>query len=239
MAPEHSWTLSTFNTHFGGLLPKGAGRYDAAAANEKVAADVRVLQEVWDHPDEPTPFATAPGHHRAELPIAWSLRPQWPGVLTDEERTRVGTLSLVITTRFPILEQRLIQVPAIRTDPRTAALAVQIDAPTGPTWIIGVHLASLLIPYGPGRQLKAVMRGIPKGPAVLAGDHNLWRTACKPIIGNDWRAAVAGGTWPSHRPIHQIDHIWARQLNARGEILPDAGSDHLPVRAVISQPRNR
>ena len=50
-----------------------------------------------------------------------------------------------------------------------------------------------------------------------------------------WRRAVVGATWPAWRPHSQIDHILLRGAirSARGAVLPDAGSDHRPIRAEL------
>jgi endonuclease/exonuclease/phosphatase family metal-dependent hydrolase len=46
---------------------------------------------------------------------------------------------------------------------------------------------------------------------------------------------VRGRTWPARRPHSQIDHILVSgEINVRGgEVLPDVGSDHRPVRAEL------
>ena len=44
---------------------------------------------------------------------------------------------------------------------------------------------------------------------------------------------MRGKTWPSPHPRHQIDHLLVTPSVevVRGEVLPDLGSDHLPIRA--------
>jgi endonuclease/exonuclease/phosphatase family metal-dependent hydrolase len=44
---------------------------------------------------------------------------------------------------------------------------------------------------------------------------------------------VRGKTWPSHRPHSQIDHLLVTpSVDALwGEVGPNLGSDHLPIRA--------
>jgi endonuclease/exonuclease/phosphatase family metal-dependent hydrolase len=67
---------------------------------------------------------------------------------------------------------------------------------------------------------------------VLAGDMNLWGPPVRAFM-TGWHRAVKGPSWPSHRPHSQIDHILVRgQIKVvSGEVMPDAGSDHRPVRA--------
>jgi endonuclease/exonuclease/phosphatase family metal-dependent hydrolase len=51
-----------------------------------------------------------------------------------------------------------------------------------------------------------------------------------------WNRAVIGRTWPAWRPHSQIDHILVRGAlrGGGGRVLPDAGSDHRPVRVDLS-----
>ena len=71
--------------------------------------------------------------------------------------------------------------------------------------------------------------------AVLAGDMNLWGPPLRHLLPG-WRQAVKGRTWPAARPHSQIDHILVRGnvVAASSRILPDAGSDHRPVRAELA-----
>jgi endonuclease/exonuclease/phosphatase (EEP) superfamily protein YafD len=52
----------------------------------------------------------------------------------------------------------------------------------------------------------------------------------------EWHRTVKGRTWPTWNPHSQIDHILVRGSlqHVAGEVLPDAGSDHRPVRALLT-----
>ena len=64
---------------------------------------------------------------------------------------------------------------------------------------------------------------------------NLWGPPVRAFL-REWHRAVKGRTWPSENPHSQIDHILVRGAVriASGEVLPDAGSDHRPVRAELT-----
>src|SRR5262249_19064714 len=119
--------------------------------------------------------------------------------------------------------------------PERGALHLELDLPDATVDLVAVHLTSRL-PYGPPVQLRRLLPQLPAPgrPAVLVGDCNFWGpgvVACLP----GWRRAVRGRTWPAHRPHSQIDHVLVRSgaVAIAGEVLPDVGSDHRPVRATV------
>lgn len=237
-----SFTISTFNTHWGGRLPGGRAVYDLEAATRSFDADVRLFQEVWDHPDEPSRLWVPDGFAIERLVMGRFPRPA-RFELPAPQAERVGDFSLVLLSRFPVLERRVLELPATRKDPRRHALACRLDTPLGPVWIVGVHFTIGLLPLGSARQLRALIPQIPPdAPAVIVGDHNLWGPPARLLLGRGWAAAVRGKTWPAHRPRHQIDHIWVRRPGshggpglaaADGRVLPDLGSDHLAITAAV------
>jgi endonuclease/exonuclease/phosphatase family metal-dependent hydrolase len=70
-------------------------------------------------------------------------------------------------------------------------------------------------------------------PTVIAGDLNMPMAFTGLAAG--YAPAVFGRTYPAHCPLVQLDHVLASRRVARcgGEVLPPAGSDHLPVRAAL------
>jgi endonuclease/exonuclease/phosphatase (EEP) superfamily protein YafD len=64
---------------------------------------------------------------------------------------------------------------------------------------------------------------------------NTWGPMVVTLFMPGWRRAVVGRTWPAWRPHSQIDHILVRGAlqPVHGEVLPDGGSDHRPVRAEL------
>jgi endonuclease/exonuclease/phosphatase (EEP) superfamily protein YafD len=82
------------------------------------------------------------------------------------------------------------------------------------------------------------------GPVIVAGDLNgtLWGNALKPLFDVGLKRINASGiayTWPAHMAFLaiQIDHFFARGLSeANFRVLPDMGSDHYPIEALIKLP---
>lgn len=225
-------TLTTFNVHWGGFGPRGAGRYDLAATSASLPGTVRVFQEVWDHPDEPSRLSVPSGWAELRHSFGRRRRPRWFHLGVDEA-DRAGDWSLAVVTAHPVLDTGLVDLLPVGRDPRRHGLVVRLATPEGDLTVVAVHLTSSVVPLGPGTQLAGLARRLPAGPLVLAGDHNLWARAAGPLLAG-FRLAGRGPTWPAPRPRHQIDHIWVRDLDATGRVLGDLGSDHLPVTATLA-----
>jgi endonuclease/exonuclease/phosphatase (EEP) superfamily protein YafD len=72
-------------------------------------------------------------------------------------------------------------------------------------------------------------------PAIVAGDCNFWGPGVRAFF-RGWHRAVRGRTWPAAHPHSQIDHVLVRPADVEvldGRVLPDLGSDHLPVRVEL------
>jgi endonuclease/exonuclease/phosphatase family metal-dependent hydrolase len=72
-------------------------------------------------------------------------------------------------------------------------------------------------------------------PAVLMGDFNMWRWVTRFIVPG-WRDTVQGATWPTPRPMFQIDHILTTPpvIAFDADVVRAGKSDHLPVRAHVA-----
>ena len=222
--------LASLNTHGG----RGAdGRpSDLEAACRQFKADIIVLQEVWrphSGPDPVADIAAALGAEmlRENLVDDTSLRSF--GIADEPGRGQWGLATL---TTVPVTGYEVVDLGRIVGDatPRAAQL-VTVELPgRGPLRIANTHLTyRLLSPV----QLLRLVRRLDAGdiPTVIAGDLNM----PAPLTGlaAGYAQAVSGRTFPAHRPLLQLDHILASRQVARcgGEVLPPAGSDHLPVRA--------
>ncbi len=154
----------------------------------------------------------------------------------EAERGRWGIAVLVRPT-LPIEATRLVHMSQLRRDSvRRAALVVDLTADGRPVSVVGTHMSHLMFGsprnwFQLGRQLKTEARP----EAVLVGDMNTWGPLVHAFIPG-WRRAVVGSTWPAWRPHSQIDHILVRGAirSVGGAVLPNAGSDHRPVRAELA-----
>ena len=222
--------LASLNTHGG----RGAdGRpYDLEAACRQFKADIIVLQEVWrphSGPDPVADIAAALGAEmlRTNLVDDTSLRSF--GISGETERGRWG---LAMLTTVPVTGYEVVDLGRIAGDatPRAAQLVTMELPGRGLLRIANTHLTYRLL--SPVQLLRLVRRlDADDIPTVIAGDLNM----PMPLTGlaAGYAPAVSGRTFPAHRPLLQLDHILASRQVAccGGEVLPPAGSDHLPVRA--------
>jgi endonuclease/exonuclease/phosphatase family metal-dependent hydrolase len=145
-----------------------------------------------------------------------------------------GTRTLAVITRLPARRVGELPVGRVAGDPAQAraALHLELDVHGQPLQLVAVHLTSRL-PHGPPLQLTRLRRLLPEPPppVVIAGDFNFWGPPTRALLPG-WRRAVVGRTWPARLPHSQIDHVLLRgDVTAlSGEVLPDVGSDHRPVR---------
>jgi endonuclease/exonuclease/phosphatase family metal-dependent hydrolase len=222
--------LASLNTHGG----RGAdGRpYDLEAACRQLKADIIVLQEVWrprGGPDAVADIAAALGTEllRADLVKDTNLRSF--GIADETARGHWGLATL---TTMPVTAYEVVDLGRIAGDrtPRAAQLTTMELPGRGPLRIANAHLTYRLL--SPVQLLRLVRRlAADDIPTVIVGDLNM----PAPLTGlaAGYGPAVSGRTFPAHRPLLQLDHILTSRRVARcgGEVLPPAGSDHLPVRA--------
>ena len=82
-------------------------------------------------------------------------------------------------------------------------------------------------------------------PTVLMGDLNEWSRhgGCLREFGHAWRVLAPGRSFPSPRPVAQLDRIvtspeWqVEQVGVHHSALAARGSDHLPVFARLGLPK--
>ena len=159
--------------------------------------------------------------------------------LTRWREAEEGTWGIAVLVRpdLRIEDTRLLHMSVLRADNvRRAALVVDVTVEGRPISVAGTHMSHLH--FGSHRnwaELRRQLRDGARPDAVLAGDMNTWGPLVH-VFMPGWNRAVVGRTWPAWRPHSQIDHILVRgALRAdEGRVLPDAGSDHRPVRAVLS-----
>jgi endonuclease/exonuclease/phosphatase family metal-dependent hydrolase len=138
-------------------------------------------------------------------------------------------------TRRP--DARRPPIPYRDGEPR-AALRVTVEAPWGPVAVTTAHLS--FVPWRGRRQLAtlaAFARGGPDGSAaVLLGDFNLRPPVVdRALRRRGWRTAPGAPTFPSWKPIVQLDHLLVRGGVTLDDLRvgPPGPSDHLPLAATV------
>ena len=233
--PELS--IASFNTHYG-LRPRPPRTpFDLEAALRRLDADVIVIQELWRPDGRRGPLDDAadrlglPVHH--EVIGTATVSAQWPHF----SRRGEGTVGIGVLTKLPLRKIGTIALGPTVIDPvpERPALHVELEIDGAPLDLVAVHLTSRLL-HGTMIQLGRLAKAAPRGrAAVIAGDCNFWGPGVVAYL-RGWRRAVRGRTWPSRFPHSQIDHVLVNEhiTSYRGDVLPDLGSDHRPVRAEIS-----
>jgi hypothetical protein len=200
-------------------------------------------------PPDPTTAPTAWG------PVLWAHgpygmrvgvprpRPQTPGSAAAPSGSRLatdveeGAWGIALLSRIPLLSQATLDLGQLSRDPaRRGALVVEVDIEGRPLRVIGTHMSHLT--HGSVFQLRTLRRlaAEPGNPAVLVGDMNIWGPPLSALMPG-WTRVVRGRTWPAWRPVAQLDHILVTagvETVGPGEVVPVAGSDHLPVRARLT-----
>jgi len=147
-----------------------------------------------------------------------------------------GSWNVAVLTRLPVVRTDVIELGRLWRDRvRRAALVVWVDVAGREVAIVGTHMTHLTYgsPLHYRRLARALDRVVGHGPALMAGDMNLWGPPVRVFL-RGWHRAVRGKTWPAWRPHSQVDHIVVRGLSVRaGEVRPDAGSDHRPIVARV------
>jgi endonuclease/exonuclease/phosphatase family metal-dependent hydrolase len=233
-------TIASFNVHWGlGHHRDGFPTFDVVAACETFDADVIVLQESWA-PDDGIAQHTAVAERLGMQCVAVSMarstigsKPKLVGRAGAAGNPGDGDWCLAVLSRKPIRSTRTIELPQLLLDPSTRYLLhAEIDVDGTNLTVVATHFAHLEM--GAPLRTRALRRGLPPvdRPAVLIGDMNMWGWTIDAMAPPGWRRAVKGKTWSSPHPRHQIDHALVTPSIevVRGEVLPDLGSDHLPIR---------
>jgi endonuclease/exonuclease/phosphatase family metal-dependent hydrolase len=191
-----------------------------------------------------------------DAPETWRPRPVWSnrnkalymdGVRPVSSRTQAlgrwqeaepGSLGIAVLVRPDIRMEatRLVHMSMLRADRvRRSALVVDLTVEGTPISVAGVHMSHLHVgSHRNWAELSRQLRTAARPDAVLAGDMNAWGPFVQRFMPG-WQRAVVGATWPTWRPHSQIDHVLVRGAlrPVSAVVLPHAGSDHRPVRAVL------
>lgn len=233
-------TIASYNIHWGrGERRAGYPPFDVVDAARRLDADVLVLQESWA-PDNGVPdhqrVADALGMSVAcEVSMARTVIDPEPRVLGGATMAGGdGDWHLVGLSRLRVANARVHPLPHLwfdHADRFVLGFTVEVDG--SPLEVRGTHLPHL--EYGAHLSTRGLRRALPTAaqPAAFIGDMNMWGWTIDHMMPKGWRRVVRGKTWPAHRPHSQIDHLLVTPSVdvVWGEVGPDLGSDHLPVRA--------
>jgi endonuclease/exonuclease/phosphatase family metal-dependent hydrolase len=152
---------------------------------------------------------------------------------TDEAS---GTWGLAVLTMLPVIGYREIELGRAPGDRiGRAAQVLTLATPAGAALrVVNTHLTHR---YSSPVQLALLVRRLATGspvPTVIVGDLNMPRSAT--VVARGYRPVVRGRTFPADRPLIQLDHMLLRgSVAALGaEVAEPLGSDHLPIRALLS-----
>ena len=223
---------------------ESGGQAGAAAAHlgyQVVAHDIGDGRRIQPQPDADDRWIAQPSFRdRNRALYIDGIRPVRPTVttLTRWQTAHPGRMGIAILVRpeLPIEASRILHLHLLRADRlRRAAIVVDLTVDGRPLSVAGTHMSHML--YGSPRnfaELRRRLQAEARPDAVLAGDMNAWGPVVQVCL-RGWRRAIKGRSWPSWRPHSQIDHILVRGAlrPVAARVLPDAGSDHRPVRVQL------
>lgn len=237
--PGGDLTVVSHNVDAGNSDPSGTARQLAASG-----ADLLALEELTDQArgTYEKGLAKAYPYHEVRGTVGlWSRLPLSDTRPVDVVQGDVGPLAK--TKPPPSAAEAAAEVRALRTTVATVH---------GPLAVYVAHLGSVRVMPSEGfwtdsrdfgaRALAEAIAAEPNKRVVLLGDlngttddrafHGLTSrlTSVQETAGNGF-----GFTWPAAFPIARIDQILVRGVRARSSwVLPETGSDHLPVAARVS-----
>jgi endonuclease/exonuclease/phosphatase family metal-dependent hydrolase len=233
-------SIVVWNLHWGRARTRSspAPAFDVVGPLAAADGDVLVLPEHFRRHDGAgvADGLAAYGYTLLEVPFVRLRLDPRPEVETPGD----GWWSLVVATRLPLLDHAVLPIGKATADPAGARAVIRAGVAIGGSRfdVVGIHTSSKLWWGNPARHLRAVrahLDELASGPAALAGDCNLWGPAVEALLPG-WRRALRGRTYPARRPHSQVDHVLVNRhaRAAGGAVLADHGSDHRPIRAVVT-----
>ncbi len=233
---EEAWT--TGGDDSGGQAAEVARRL----GYQHIAHAIGEGRRIRPQPGAPDTWIAQPPWRNANRALYMDgVRPLKPAVrkLARWKEAEPGAMNIAVLVRpeLPMEATRVVPLRQLRSDGvRRAALIVDLMVEGRPISVAGTHMSHLV--HGSPHnfmELRRILLTAARPDAVLAGDMNAWGPLVR-LFMRGWRRAVRGRTWPSWNPHSQIDHILVRGAlrPTTGRVLPDAGSDHRPVRAELS-----
>jgi endonuclease/exonuclease/phosphatase family metal-dependent hydrolase len=224
--------LASMNLH-GGCGADGTP-FDVVAACRQLKADMIALQETWRPASQPDPLAEAARELGALLIRADLVTNTDLHSLHIAPDASPGQWGLAALTVLPVTGYELVDLGRFWGDPASrAAQLITVTTPTGESLrVANTHLTHLF--FSPVQLVRLARRlAASTVPTVITGDLNM----PGPVTGlaAGYSPAVHGRTFPGSYPLVQLDHVLTgRAVRADdGQVLPAAGSDHLPIRACV------
>ncbi|PEQ14111.1 endonuclease [Novosphingobium sp. PC22D] len=230
-------TFASYNIHKAVGVDRRRDSDRILAILSEIDADVVALQEAdrrFGRRMSVLPLEAI--HERTPYePVAMSLKPDslgWHGNALLVRRNI--DIVAAAPVPLPVLEPR----GAVRADLAVGGRVVRV---------VGMHLD--LSGLRRRHQIRSVLDHVgacdEHCPTVLMGDLNEWasRGGCFREFGAHWRVLSPGRSFPSRRPVAQLDRIIiSREWQLVGttvhhSALSAKGSDHLPVRATLTLPK--
>jgi endonuclease/exonuclease/phosphatase family metal-dependent hydrolase len=228
--------VASFNAHWG-LRYRGGGDLDLLAVARALDADVLCLQEVWRRRDgraDHERVAGQLGYHLVEARVPRDHNKTAPKAVRREDGER-SWWGIALLSRHPVVASREFELGRVFADEaHRVALQVDLDVDGRAFVATCTHLTWRM--WGVPKQLWRLRQALPppEQPGFVAGDMNMWGPVVSGMLPG-WRRTVRGRTWPMPAPMHQLDHILVNDAvhDEDGMVGAFAGSDHLPVRAVL------
>ncbi|WP_226632316.1 endonuclease/exonuclease/phosphatase family protein [Novosphingobium profundi] len=229
-------TFASYNIHKAVGLDRRRDHERILRILLEVDADIVALQEVDRRFGRRMAALPLDAIHAATdyTPVPLSMKPDSLGWHGNALLVRKGIELLeAAPVDLPVLEPR----GAVRADLAVEGRRVRV---------VGMHLD--LSGLRRRQQVRRVLHHIAQCrkecPTVLLGDFNEWsQKGCFREFGQDWRVLAPGRSFPSRRPMAQLDRIiisegWeVRGTNVHRSALSAIGSDHLPVFAALDLPK--
>ena len=228
-----NFSLTSFNVHLNGMHYSKDKYYNLAEVMENYAADINVFQEIIYSQNEVNGIYLDKAHNYIFHHLGDY---QLPTLVETTPPSVAKPISLLFSTKFPILEHTILPLTAYGKHPRKSVLKVTCLIEDKKVDIFALHLTVGLLPFGSFLQLLECRKLIdPRRPTIFVGDHNLWDFMVKLILPNTFQQAVNGATWPAKKPLHQIDQIFTQGFSTiDSKVHNGVGSDHLAISATLS-----
>lgn len=230
-------TFASYNIHKGVGLDRRRDPDRIVTVLREMDADVIALQEA----------DMRLGERASVIPRAMLDDTPWKVVPVAKRPRSIGWHgnALLVRRNIDIVEAHPLDLPTL--EPRGAAMAV-LEAEGARFCVVGVHLD--LSGLRRRDQIRALLRhcaALDQGcPSVLMGDFNQWGRQSGAMQEFDlpgeggWQMAHTGPSYPSRRPIAQLDRIicnegWrVAEAKVHHSALATVASDHLPVWARLT-----